>query len=104
MAEQKDGEDAIRAAAIRAVHRLEAQFADPSVEQYVDAVLSAVSPRTRQTAAEQQEAKAHVVTVRRSQVYAARTRLSLDRQDDRRSPKWVVKLAAVDLTSPPVEN
>lgn len=42
MAEQKGEEDSIRAAAIRAVHRLEAQFADPSVEQYVDAVLGVV--------------------------------------------------------------
>ena len=32
----------IREAAILAVHHLEAQYADPSVEQYVDAVLSVI--------------------------------------------------------------
>ena len=37
---------ASREAAIRAVHRLEAQHADPSVEQYVDAVLAAGYSRT----------------------------------------------------------
>jgi hypothetical protein len=38
----------LREAAIRAVHALEACEADPSVEQYVDAVLGVIPPEGTQ--------------------------------------------------------
>lgn len=44
MSEHTSEKDALRRAAIMAVHALEAREADPSVEQYVDAVLSVIPP------------------------------------------------------------
>lgn len=38
-----------------------------------------------------------VIRVRRSQVYAARARLSLDKQSGRKPEWWVERLAAVDV-------